>query len=150
MCVCVLGDLSLIFLYCSSSTMVFIPLARPRHYLGRGLQISGQFLRHQSAIGQLETDAVAEGFRRLRQEKSSTAISKLSAEPALASTAPDALEGSSAHSSVSNTAGERERDVNTPQPLEFESWEGVPESRQAHSPSSSPMLVHRFISAALT
>ena len=95
-------------------------------------------------------DAVAEGFRRLRQEKSSTAISKLSAEPALASTAPDALEGSSAHSSVSNTAGERERDVNTPQPLEFESWEGVPESRQAHSPSSSPMLVHRFISAALT
>ena len=75
-CVCVLGDLSLIFIYCSSSTMVFIPLARPRHYLGRGLQISGQFLRHQSAIGQLETDAVAEGFRRLRQEKSSTAFSK--------------------------------------------------------------------------
>ena len=68
--------------------------------------------RHQVRDWTTGADAVAEGFRRLRQEKSSTAISKLSAEPALASTAPDALEGSSAHSSVSNTAGERERDGN--------------------------------------
>ena len=75
--------------------------------------------RHQVRDWTNPADAVAEGFRRLRQEKSSTAISKLSAEPALASTAPDALEGSSAHSSVSNTAGERERS-------KLETWEGVP------------------------
>ena len=150
MCVCVLGDLSLIFLYCSSSTMVFIPLARPRHYLGRGLQISGQFLDTRVPLDN----------SRLMQSQRGLDVSDRRSPPLQSASCLQSrpwpqrhrmqLEGSSAHSSVSNTAGERERDVNTPQPLEFESWEGVPESRQAHSPSSSPMLVHRFISAALT
>ena len=91
-CVCVGGSLSDLFILLVIYNGLYPPGQAPA-LPGKGSPDKRPVSRHQSAIGQLETDAVAEGFRRLRQEKSSTAISKLSAEPALASTAPDATRG---------------------------------------------------------
>ena len=69
MCVCV----SLTFLYCSSSTIILLPA---RHW--EGVPDSRHQFEHWTNLA----DAVAEGFRRLRQERSSTAVSKLSVWPA--------------------------------------------------------------------